>query len=321
MELVRFSTHGVPPEARELAVQEGYAAMARIDIDRLGEAPLVAEGSMLLLPDVCIGEFSHSPCRIRRTAAHIAGTNDDWTFSIMTGGSVTVEAKGAGSTVFRGGDLSGLPNDRPFHACVHRSVTSLTLTIPRGVLKSAAIDPERALKNRPGPGVDTETRVLAGYMQMLLRNAGDCRSRLKSLAATHLHDLAILVLGGTRDIAEVAQQRGLRAARLEALKADILANVTSPDLSLEWLAARQGISPQYVRSLLYSDGITFTGFVLNQRLRHAHSLLTNPRLGRRTVSAIAFDSGFGDLSWFNQAFRRRYGMTPSDVRAAAKEQA
>ncbi|RVC16943.1 AraC family transcriptional regulator, partial [Mesorhizobium sp. M7A.F.Ca.AU.002.02.1.1] len=27
--------------------------------------------------------------------------------------------------------------------------------------------------------------------------------------------------------------------------------------------------------------------------------------------------GFNDLSYFNRAFRRRYGATPSDVRAAA----
>ena len=31
------------------------------------------------------------------------------------------------------------------------------------------------------------------------------------------------------------------------------------------------------------------------------------------ISTIAFETGFGDLSYFNLAFRRRYGLTPSDV--------
>jgi AraC-like DNA-binding protein len=29
------------------------------------------------------------------------------------------------------------------------------------------------------------------------------------------------------------------------------------------------------------------------------------------------DAGFSDQSWFNRSFRRRFGATPSDVRAMA----
>ena len=49
----------------------------------------------------------------------------------------------------------------------------------------------------------------------------------------------------------------------------------------------------------------------------AHRMLTDPRYVARSISAIAFEAGFGDLSYFNRTFRRRYGATPSDVRAAA----
>ena len=47
----------------------------------------------------------------------------------------------------------------------------------------------------------------------------------------------------------------------------------------------------------------------------AHHMLSNPLLAERTISTIAYEAGFGDLSHFNRAFRRRYGETPSDVRA------
>jgi AraC-like DNA-binding protein len=50
----------------------------------------------------------------------------------------------------------------------------------------------------------------------------------------------------------------------------------------------------------------------------AHRLLAMPGPDR-TISAVAFDCGFGDLSYFNRAFRRHYGATPSDIRAAAKK--
>ena len=34
-----------------------------------------------------------------------------------------------------------------------------------------------------------------------------------------------------------------------------------------------------------------------------------------TMTAIAFASGFSDLSHFQRRFRRRYGTPPSDLRA------
>ena len=64
-----------------------------------------------------------------------------------------------------------------------------------------------------------------------------------------------------------------------------------------------------------ADQTTFTDFVLNQRLARAHRCLEDIRFAGYMISTIAFEAGFGDLSYFNLAFRRRYGVTPSDVRA------
>jgi hypothetical protein len=37
----------------------------------------------------------------------------------------------------------------------------------------------------------------------------------------------------------------------------------------------------------------------------------------RVEFSIAFEAGFGDLSYFNRSFRRRYAACPSDVRKVA----
>jgi len=36
------------------------------------------------------------------------------------------------------------------------------------------------------------------------------------------------------------------------------------------------------------------------------------------IRMIAFEVGFGDLFYFNHVFRRRHDATPSDIRAAAR---
>jgi AraC-like DNA-binding protein len=141
---------------------------------------------------------------------------------------------------------------------------------------------------------------------------------LQAAASSHVQDLVALTLGATRDATELAKGRGVRVARLLAIKADILANLTRHDLSIEALAARHGISPRYIRTLFQSEETTFTDFVLSQRLARVHRCLVDPRFAGHMISTIAFEAGFGDLSYFNHAFRRRYRATPSDIRAAGR---
>ena len=68
----------------------------------------------------------------------------------------------------------------------------------------------------------------------------------------------------------------------------------------------------------WPKGTTYSRFLLDQRLKRAHRMLSDPGQAERTISAIAYAAGFGDLSHFNRAFRRRYGESPSDVRWSAR---
>jgi AraC-like DNA-binding protein len=63
------------------------------------------------------------------------------------------------------------------------------------------------------------------------------------------------------------------------------------------------------------EGTTFTDYVLAQHLARAHRRLTDPRRDGEKISTVAYDCGFGDVSYFNRVFRRQYGAAPSDIRA------
>jgi AraC-like DNA-binding protein len=124
-----------------------------------------------------------------------------------------------------------------------------------------------------------------------------------------------VALGATRDGVAIAEGRGIRAARLRAVKADILSHLGSSNLTVQAVALRQRVTPRYVHMLFEAEGVTFSEFVLGQRLLRAFRMLTDPRLRPMTISAIAFAAGFGDLSYFNRTFRRRFGTRPSEVRS------
>jgi AraC-like DNA-binding protein len=86
------------------------------------------------------------------------------------------------------------------------------------------------------------------------------------------------------------------------------------DLTVGVVAERHGVTPRYVQKLLEREGTTYSEFVQNSRLARVHAGLLDTGSRHRSISDIAFDAGFGDISHFNHAFRRRYGASPSDIR-------
>jgi AraC-like DNA-binding protein len=167
------------------------------------------------------------------------------------------------------------------------------------------------------PGDTEAVRLLIGYAAVLEDRGAMADPQLRRLAVAHVHDLMALALGASRDASQTAKLRGARAARFRAITADIASHL-GRELSIAQVAARQRLPLRYVQRLFESEGTTFTAFVLAQRLERAYLLLSDPALADRPISTIAFDAGFATLSHFNQSFRRRYGASPSDIRAQAR---
>ena len=82
--------------------------------------------------------------------------------------------------------------------------------------------------------------------------------------------------------------------------------------SLGLLANNAGLSPfHFLRTFEHVTGVTPHQYVQRRRLLRAASRL----IGRRTkIVEVAFDSGFGDVSNFNRAFRREFGVSPREYR-------
>jgi transcriptional regulator GlxA family with amidase domain len=161
-------------------------------------------------------------------------------------------------------------------------------------------------------------RLLTRYVDLLDQNSQLANGALRRLVVTHVHDLMALTLEASRNAAEVAG--GRRAARLHAIKSDIMDLLCEPELSLRQIAARHRVTPRCVQALFEQEGATFSSFVLELRLAHVHRMLRDPMQAAKSISSIVYETGFGDLSHFNRAFRRRFGATPSDVRAEANRE-
>ena len=116
---------------------------------------------------------------------------------------------------------------------------------------------------------------------------------------------AVRALSGAAAVPSASRRR-TRAA--SAGRCATSRTIPAEALDLDRLASIAATSKfHFLRIFRRAVGLTPYQFLLNTRLRRA-ALGCSPR--RDAVSAIAFDSGFGDLSTFNAAFRGRFGSPP-----------
>jgi AraC-like DNA-binding protein len=267
-----------------------------------------------------LGLLSGTAQGVRHEHTHqdVAGGNDDFSIHLNLTGLSIVAGRG-GEITLRDGDavlLSYLES---------RSITRPGLVrhhivrLPRASLTPLVRNIDDAVM-RPIPRGTGTLNLLASYVGVLIDDPVIVMPEMRQLIVAQLCDLIAVTLGATRDVAAVAEGRGIRAARLRAIKSDIEAHLAHGDLSPAAVARRQRISDSYIRKLFEREGTSFSEFVLVRRLVRARRMLTDRRWVDRSVASIAFEAGFGDLSYFNRTFKRFYGTTPSEIRGAIDRQ-
>ncbi len=89
----------------------------------------------------------------------------------------------------------------------------------------------------------------------------------------------------------------------------------NPDTSLDAVAAMLDVKPRILSQAINEvEQKNFSEFVNAHRIAHARALLINPERRQDKIATIAFDSGFGNLTSFNVAFKSRLNLTPSQYR-------
>ncbi len=117
------------------------------------------------------------------------------------------------------------------------------------------------------------------------------------------------VAGGRRRQAGAATARDRRRAVEAALW---IADHAHRPLDLDAAAGRVGMSPfHFLRVFARVLGVTPHQYLIRARLRRAARLLTDRS---RSITDIAFDVGFGDLSNFVRSFHRAAGVSPRGFR-------
>lgn len=310
-QLLRFSSNDIPERDRVECFREVFArTILNIDMEPLHGVPIDVEMSLHGIDGFGLAMGRLSPMRNR----HIASTaaDDDLILVALLDGQGTVAqcsrqldvGKGEAvlTTNYESGTFTG-----------HSATRLVNLRLRRTALEARGVDVDSVLV-RSIPRDTAALNLLVNYAGVVADDDALATAEMQRLVVDHLHDLASLTLAGAGAGAPTRPMRGVRAARLRAIKKDVRASIGAHDLRIADVASRHGVTPRYIQMLFEQAGTTFSEFVLAERLLLAHQMLIDPGRGHLKVSEIAFAAGFSDLSYFNRRFRQRFGDTPSGVR-------
>jgi AraC-like DNA-binding protein len=311
----QFSSDDVLERDRLAFVRDVYGrVIVKHDIEPHPGSPFHWRSVVRTLPGLGLASTDCSGVHTERTPAQI--DSDDLVLNVTLAGKRIVRQFGRDAVV-GGGELAVTRSLDVASCDCEPGSRLLNIRVPLRAVAPMIFDLDSVLV-RVIPADTEPLPLLLKYAQVLQTMEALQQADTRHLVVAHVHDLVALTLGVTADAAHLAKGRGVPAARLSAIMTDITENLGHSDLTIDVIAARHDVTPRYVRMLFERQNLTFSEFVLRERLARVHRALIDPRIANRPISDIAFANGFGDLSYFNRTFRRRYGLSPTEVREAAK---
>ncbi|WP_459677671.1 helix-turn-helix domain-containing protein [Acidisoma sp. 7E03] len=249
----------------------------------------------------------HNAPRISRSQEDIRRDQNEYFFLILQKAGTCEMDLGRSLVRLNRGDVvlidSTLPLDFRFSGALS---DQLSLHLPRQILLSSGSVPAigRVLERR-----DAMSGVLSGLLETLLDDT--------KTTATAARTLRELVLSSVRlsftQPTEHAWIDPATRSRLDRALELIDRNLTDSGLTPPFVAESLGVSLRRLQEDFQAIATTCALTIRARRLRLARERLiahaSAPDRGL-SISTIAFDCGFSDISYFNRCFRAEFGCPP-----------
>lgn len=251
-----------------------------------------------------------------RTPAHIArGVLDHFHITLCVEGEMRFSSGRREVTMGPGGicliDMAQ-PNRSEFRGGGGRT-RLMVIILQRAVLAPRLAHPDSATATVL-PSDHPHARLLASHYAALALppepEAGSAEATIEAIA-----DIVAAAAGGTADIA-AGVERAERHLYLAMIKRHIANNLETDALSVEEICRHFQISRATLYRLFETDG-GLAHYVREQRLNLAFRRLLSPAAQDDRLIDLAVGMRFSSDSTFIRAFRRKFGLTPGELRELA----
>ena len=309
MDLV-FTTDSLPRAERYAAWRDAICDVY-VHVDVKATRPEEYQGFIreAKFGEVVLTDILLSEQRIRRNSQHISRLDKDcYYLQLVHRGNINVLQRGEThhSNTARGAifcateqyELQGLGEVRSFYLEIPRD--EFAQRFPRERIPVSA-----AINTTQGLG-----RIATEFCATLATEG----AKLEAVSRAHLGGqlmdiLAFTLLSAEGDMPDA--EGSVRQARLRSVRQWMEAHLKDPNLSLERIAAANGMSLRYLHLLFQQCEMSASEWIWDRRLQLCYDEIA--RRDGRSITSIAYDHGFNSSAHFSTLFRRKFGMAPRDV--------
>jgi AraC-like DNA-binding protein len=306
-----FDTHSLPVADQFEAWRTWYGPVFDSTLQRPVTAGFPAKVSTWILDGFTFSQISAPAVNGIRTKAHIRRNPvDHWVVTSYRRGTTRI---GMQNTSLEP------PLGAPFVVSLAEEVTAqrsndndriaLHLSRDRFQAISPVLDAVRGL-----PLDAPQGRMLADYMILLEQNLPGLPPEDASRVGSAVQAMVEACLAPSADRMMKATDQ-VNVTLMERVRRAVGKHLRSPSLGPAKLCREAAVSRSHLYRLLAAEG-GVARYIQRRRLSESFTLLSDAA-NSLSISSIAETLCFADASSFSRAFRREFGMAPSDVRASS----
>ncbi|WP_405811740.1 helix-turn-helix domain-containing protein [Streptomyces sp. NBC_01520] len=288
------------------------SALVPMRVTAAGGAAFEARVESAAAGPLAVARIRSSPHLVSRDARSItSGDPDLLMVTLHRRGTATV-AQGDRRHRVAPGSLVAFDTARTYSLDVPGACDVVATGLPRTLLGPYAelVARRTALPLPAGSGTGA---VVAAFLAGLGAHLGE----MPATSRGHLGDalVSLLVAAFTEATPERAE---VATPLVDRIVAYVRANLMNPDLCVESVARRHGISPRHLHQLFRGQDVTFAAWVRRERLTRVRRDLLDPALAHRTAAGIAATWGILGPDHLGRMLRAEFGLTAAEIRSGAE---
>ncbi len=242
----------------------------------------------------------------------------DFLVVVQLQGSAEIEQEKSGFTVDPD-SLAIIPGGLPYRLSFPQTGKRLLLRIPLQVFHERVLG--RQIRDFgvhvfSGAGL---VQITIDLLKSLVMQAGNMTETERYTVAEVTLELMAAVLRSDAGCGQ-NEHGSAQVARMTRILSYLEENYTRHDLTPARVAEANAVSTRHLHNLFQHSDVTVTRWLWERRLKAARDDILNLAMSGKSITEIAYNSGFNDSAHFSRTFKARFDISPSQLRKKAQEE-